>query len=52
MSAQLTKEFLTGLFKESYSQIMSNGLFIVFFFFLGPYSWHMEVLRLEIDSEL
>ena len=28
------------------------GLYYVFFFFLGPHLWHMEVLRLGMESEL
>ena len=33
-------------------QNVSNGILFVFLFFLGPHLWHMEVLRLGVESEL
>ena len=30
----------------------SDFSFFSFFVFLGPYLWHMEVPRLEVESEL
>ena len=31
---------------------MKQFYFILLFYFLGPYPWHMEVLRLAVESEL
>ena len=38
---------------SSYSPcFLFSFLFVLFFDFLGPYPWHMEVLRLGVKSEL
>ena len=50
----LCRPTLPGLTNAISLQLLHEYFFLSFFFFcfLGPHSWHMEVLRLGVQSEL
>ena len=45
-------QILDSKIKTSVNSSAPNGPHILFFVFLGPYPWHMEVPRLGVESEL
>ena len=38
--------------RVAYPSIVNNLIFLIFLVFLGLHSWHMEIPRLGVDSEL
>ena len=43
---------LTGVFLTITRDVFVHFFFILFFYFLQPHLWHVEVPRLKVESEL